>query len=75
VHRTDEPLPDFAAVQGDPDTYENRHPDPADVAIVIEVADSTVAKYRKEKLTLLADRHQEIRHVPIHVRSVSHRCD
>jgi len=50
VHRTYEPLPDFAVVQGDPDTaYEDRHPGPADVAIVIEISDSTLPKDRGEK--------------------------
>jgi Uma2 family endonuclease len=51
VHRTYEPLPDFAVVQGDPDTaYEDRHPGPADVALVIEISDSTLLKDRGEKL-------------------------
>jgi Uma2 family endonuclease len=49
VHRTYEPLPDFAVVQGDPDTYADRHPGPADVAIVIEISDSTLTKDRGEK--------------------------
>jgi hypothetical protein len=50
VHATYEPLPDFAIVRGDPDTaYEDRHPGPADVAIVIEIADSTLPKDRGEK--------------------------
>ena len=43
---TYEPLPDFAIVAGDPDTYENRHPAPADVASVIKISDSTLAKDR-----------------------------
>jgi len=50
VHPTYEPLPDLAIVQGTFATYLTRHPDPADVAIVIEVADSTVARDRREKL-------------------------
>jgi Uma2 family endonuclease len=49
VHRTYEPLPDFAVVVGDPDTYENRHPAPSDVAIVIEISDSTLTRDRGEK--------------------------
>ncbi|MFI5459390.1 MAG: Uma2 family endonuclease [Isosphaerales bacterium] len=51
VHRTYEPLPDLAVVEGDPDTYENRHPAPADVAIVIEISDSTLTRDRGEKQT------------------------
>jgi Uma2 family endonuclease len=49
VHRTYEPLPDFAVVAGDPDTYEKRHPAPSDVAIVIEISDSTLTRDRGEK--------------------------
>ena len=49
VHRTYEPLPDFAVVEGDPETYEHRHPAPADVAIVIEISDSRLTKSRGEK--------------------------
>ncbi len=49
VHHTYEPLPDFAVVYGDPDTYGNRHPVPADVAIVIEITDSTLMRDRGEK--------------------------
>jgi Uma2 family endonuclease len=50
VHRTYEPIPDFAVVRGDPDTaYEDRHPGPADVALVIEISDSTLSKDRGEK--------------------------
>jgi Putative restriction endonuclease len=51
VHATYEPLPDFAVVQGDPDTaYGDRHPGPADAAIVIEISDSSLPKDRGEKL-------------------------
>jgi Uma2 family endonuclease len=49
VHRTYEPLPDLAVVEGDPDTYENRHPVPADVAILIEISDATLTRDRGEK--------------------------
>jgi Uma2 family endonuclease len=49
VHRTDEPVPDLAVVEGDPDTYENRHPTPADVAIVIEISGATLTKDLGEK--------------------------
>ena len=49
VHRTYEPLPDLAVVHGDPDTYEIRHPVPADVAMVIEISDSTLTRDRGEK--------------------------
>ncbi len=49
VHRTYEPLPDLAVVKGDPDTYKDRHPAPADVAMVIEISDSTLTRDRGEK--------------------------
>jgi hypothetical protein len=49
VHRTYESLPDFAVVEGDPETYADRHPAPADVAMVIEISDSTLTKDRGEK--------------------------
>jgi Uma2 family endonuclease len=50
VHATYEPLPDLAIVQGTFASYLKRHPNPADVAIVIEVSDSTVEKDQTEKL-------------------------
>ena len=46
-----EPEPDFAIVAGPEDVYFKRHPVPRDIALVIEVADST----------LLADRHAKAR--------------
>jgi Uma2 family endonuclease len=49
VHRNYEPLPDFAVVRGDPNTYARRHPGPADVALVVEISDSTLAKDQGEK--------------------------
>jgi Uma2 family endonuclease len=38
----DEPEPDIAVVRGDDDLYENRHPGPGDVALIIEVAESSL---------------------------------
>jgi Uma2 family endonuclease len=49
VHRSYEPLPDLAVVAGNPDIYENRHPAPADVALLVEFSDSTLARDRGEK--------------------------
>lgn len=43
-----EPQPDIAIVRGDPRDYVTRHPRPADLAIVVEVCDST--QYR-DKVT------------------------
>jgi len=44
-----EPFPDLAVVHGDLRTYANRHPGPQDVALLIEVSDTTLAKDRGEK--------------------------
>jgi Uma2 family endonuclease len=44
-----EPEPDFAVVRGDRRTFLARHPGPADVGLVIEVADSTLAGDRADK--------------------------
>ncbi len=41
-----EPEPDGAVVRGDEDDYAGRHPGPADVSLVIEVSDSTLARDR-----------------------------
>jgi Uma2 family endonuclease len=49
VHGGYEPLPDLAIVRGMPATYAMRHPNTADVAIVIEIADFTLLKDRGEK--------------------------
>ena len=49
VHRTCEPLPDLSVVRGDPDTYEKCHPAPVDVAMVVEISDSTLTKDRGEQ--------------------------
>ena len=45
-----EPEPDGAVVRGDMDDYADGHPLPADVALVIEVADSTLTTDRTGKL-------------------------
>ena len=43
---TSEPEPDGALARGDDRTYMNRHPGPADLGLVIEVADSSLAMDR-----------------------------
>jgi Uma2 family endonuclease len=45
----DEPFPDLAVSHGEPEAYANRHPGPEDISLVIEVADTTLAKDRGEK--------------------------
>jgi Uma2 family endonuclease len=41
-----EPEPDFSLVRGKARDYAARHPNPADIALVVEVADSSLAKDR-----------------------------
>jgi Uma2 family endonuclease len=45
-----EPEPDVSVVRGTKDDYAKRHPRPRDLALVIEVADSTLEKDRGPKL-------------------------
>jgi Uma2 family endonuclease len=45
--RDSEPEPDLAVVRGEIDDYEDRHPDPRDVALVVEIAKSSLAEDRK----------------------------
>lgn len=50
----DEPLPDLALVKPVPKLYREAHPGPDDVLLVIEVADSSLAYDRGEKLARYA---------------------
>ncbi len=49
-----EPEPDIVVVRGSPRDYADRQPAPADVSLVIEVADSTLQTDRGRKLRLYA---------------------
>ncbi len=49
-----EPEPDIAIVRGNTRDYLDRHPGPADVALIIEVADSTLERDRTFKKRLYA---------------------
>jgi Uma2 family endonuclease len=49
-----ERFPDVAVVRGDPEVYGKVHPGPEDIAILIEVAVSTIRRDRDEKQTLYA---------------------
>jgi Uma2 family endonuclease len=44
-----EPEPDVAIVRGEPRTYRQRHPAPADIGTLIEVSDTTLIYDRREK--------------------------
>jgi Uma2 family endonuclease len=49
-----EPEPDVAVVRFDDHEYSFRHPEAADIYLLIEVADSTIAKDRKQKARIYA---------------------
>ncbi len=50
-NRDSEPEPDIAVVRGRRADYFNRHPGPPDIALVVEIADSTVADDRELTVT------------------------
>jgi len=50
LHDNTEPIPDLTLVRWQDDFYEHHHPLPADVLILIEVANTSLAYDRKEKL-------------------------
>jgi Uma2 family endonuclease len=47
-----EPVPDLSVVRGDIEDYLRRHPEPADVALVVEVAKSSLALDREQAVIL-----------------------
>ena len=49
-----EPRPDFAVVRGDFEMYEERHPEPHEVAMAIEVSNTTRFKDRGKKWNVYA---------------------
>jgi Uma2 family endonuclease len=49
-----QPEPDFALVRGSSADYENRHPGPADVGVVIEVADASLLRDQRDKTRIYA---------------------
>jgi Uma2 family endonuclease len=50
----DEPEPDVSVVRGNDDDYEHRHPEPADVGLVVEVSESSLDYDRNAKLPAYA---------------------
>lgn len=52
--RDSEPEPDVYVVRGELGDYDNRHPGPADTPLVVEVADSTLARDRGLKQRIYA---------------------
>jgi Uma2 family endonuclease len=51
---TSSPLPDACLAAGDDATYLTRHPGPADVGLIVEVADSSLMDDRRDKGRLYA---------------------
>ncbi len=49
-----QPEPDLALVRGTPRSYLTRHPGPADVGIIIEVADSSLLRDQRDKTRIYA---------------------
>ena len=49
-----EPEPDLVIIQGNPRDYPDRHPNATEVALIIEVADSTLERDRTIKQTIYA---------------------
>ena len=54
LNNNSEPQPDVALLKPRDDFYENAHPQPEDVLLLIEVSDSTVKYDREEKIPLYA---------------------
>lgn len=52
---TSEPEPDFAVVRGPDDQWDRRHPQPRDIDLLIEVADSSLLDDRANKGRIYAD--------------------
>ena len=44
-----EPVPDLSIVRGDVDDYDTRHPEPADVALIVEIAKSSLQQDRESQ--------------------------
>jgi Uma2 family endonuclease len=49
-----EPEPDITLARGEEGTYDKRHPEPADIGVLMEVGDSTVLDDRRYKGILYA---------------------
>jgi Uma2 family endonuclease len=49
-----EPEPDVAVIRGDPHEYADRHPGPGEVALIVEVADTSLPRDRTSKKRLYA---------------------
>ena len=55
LDETSEPQPDITLLKPRPDFYKNSHPQPEDIFLLIEVADTTVKYDREVKIPLYAE--------------------
>jgi Uma2 family endonuclease len=49
IPQFDEPEPDLSMIRGQVDDYRDRHPESADIALLVEVSDTTLPRDRGEK--------------------------
>lgn len=49
-----EPEPDVVVARGDDHTFDKRHPDPSELGVLIEVADSSLTRDRQDKSRIYA---------------------
>ena len=54
VPEFDEPEPDLAVVKGTREDYKTRHPDPGDIGLLVDVAESSLDRDRGKKLQAYA---------------------
>ncbi len=54
LSNVNEPEPDIAIVEGSPESFADRHPGPAEILVLIEVADSSLGYDRGAKLRVYA---------------------
>jgi Uma2 family endonuclease len=54
IPRFDEPEPDLSVIRGSRDDYLKRHPGPKDIALLVEVADSSLDRDQGQKLLAYA---------------------
>ncbi len=54
IPRFDEPEPDLAVIRGMRDDYRGRHPEPQDIAVLVEVAESSIERDQREKRSAYA---------------------
>jgi Uma2 family endonuclease len=52
--KNEQPEPDFALVRGSAANYRTSHPSPADIGLIIEVADSSILRDQRDKTRIYA---------------------